>query len=127
MAWPRVRDPHAYVRRALIHAAGNRWRRRHRRPERPLDGQDPSIPDHASDVAERERVLRALSRLSYRQRAVIVLRYYDDRSEAEIAALLGCSAGTVKTHASRGLDALRDLLATREDLTPARAGRRDDG
>jgi RNA polymerase sigma-70 factor (sigma-E family) len=111
--WRHLRheEPHAYVRRAIVNAHTSLWRR-HRR-ETPLpDGFD--LPAAAADGAARyddvDQVLRALRALPPRQRAVIVLRYYDDLSEAEIARTLGCSPGTVKSQASRALRTLRREL-----------------
>ena len=65
--------------------------------------------DQADAVAERDFLLRALAGLPPRQRTVLVLRYYNDLSEAEIAGVLGCSVGTVKSQASRGLARLREV------------------
>ncbi len=110
--WRHLRhdEPHAYVRRAMANAHTSLWRRHHR--ETPLpDGFDligtGRGPAHYDDV---DLVLRALRVLPQRQRAVIVLRYYDDLSEAEIAATLGCSPGTVKSQASRAMRTLRREL-----------------
>jgi RNA polymerase sigma-70 factor (sigma-E family) len=109
-AWPRIDDPTAYAHRAVLRAAMNKWRRRRRRPQVPLGTYDVATPDTTVGVSEREPVLDALRCLPVRQRAVLVLRYFEDLSEAQIAEALGCSAGTVKSHASRGLQRLRDLL-----------------
>ena len=112
-SWPRVRtkgNPEQYVRRAILNAVCNRGRRRWREqptatpPERPTVGR----PD--ADYVEREAMWAALRLLPPRQRAVLVLRYYDELSEAEIAAVLGCSRGTVKSQAARGLEKLRQVL-----------------
>ena len=67
-------------------------------------------PDPAESVAERSAVMAALAQLPDRQREVLVLRYYGDLSEAAIADALGISRGAVKTHASRGMAALRPTL-----------------
>lgn len=104
----RIDDVGAYLRRAVVNGARS-WGRRDSTARRYL----PRLvePDVADDLsAERDRLWWALGQLSPRQRAVLVLRYYEDRSEAEIAALLGVSRGTVKTLASRGLARMRDLL-----------------
>ena len=83
---------------------------------------DRAVADGADEVVRRLTMLAALSRLPARQRAVIVLRYYEDRSEADIARLLGCSVGTVKSQASAALARLReyapDLLADRTEVRP---------
>ncbi len=113
-AWGRIEtDPEAYVRRALVTTYTSWWRRNWRGetpaellPERPA-------PDVLREIDERDAVWAALGRLAPRQRAVIVLRFYEDLSEAETAAVLGCSVGTVKSQTSRALERLRcDPLAT---------------
>jgi RNA polymerase sigma-70 factor (sigma-E family) len=104
-------DPERYVRRILANASTDRWRRLGRRGERSLpdDGSGPVTGDHAGDVADRDFLLRALAGLPPRQRAVLVLRYFCDLPEAEIAEALGCSPGTVKSQASRALAKLREM------------------
>jgi RNA polymerase sigma-70 factor (sigma-E family) len=100
--------PDAYVRRAMVNARTSRWRRR--RPETLVD----EIPDAAALVRDRfddEPLWQALRELPPGQRAVIVLRYYEDLSEAEIAATLGISNGTVKSQAARAMVTLRKRLA----------------
>ncbi|TCJ34950.1 SigE family RNA polymerase sigma factor [Parafrankia sp. BMG5.11] len=118
--WPRVSagHPEAYVRRALVNAAASRWRR-FRIHEVPL-GADTEIglPDHADRLSVRDELIRALMTLPVRQRAVLVLRYLDDLPEAEVAAALGCSVGSVKSQASRGLARLR-ASAHLDDVLPA--------
>lgn len=108
-AWPRVRDgaPEAYVRRILANTASTNWRRRWRGERPTSDLPELTGTDTADEVLDRETLRRALTQLSPRQRAVIVLRYFDDLTEAETADLLGCSTGTVKTLASRALAKLR--------------------
>jgi RNA polymerase sigma-70 factor (sigma-E family) len=116
-AWPGVDqvggDPDAYLRRIMVNTQRSWWRARWRReapvaqlPDR-LGGGEDGGDQRALAVSVRQ----ALQRLSPRQRAVLVLRYYEDRPEAEIASLLGCSTGTVKAHAHRGLRALRGEFA----------------
>jgi RNA polymerase sigma-70 factor (sigma-E family) len=120
VAWPRVRAREAveaYVRRTMVTTHVSWWRRRWR-GEMPTDaGALPEPPGHdpAGDHAERDRLWRHLASLSDRQRAVVVLRFYEDLGEAEVAALLGVSVGAVKSHASRGLARLRDELGSDED------------
>jgi RNA polymerase sigma-70 factor (sigma-E family) len=98
----------AYTRRTIYHLQVSRWRRRRvaesfpgHLPEHELAG------DHADTTAVRLALERALRLLTPRQRAVIVLRYFEDRSESDAAQLLGVSVGTVKSLASRALERLR--------------------
>ncbi len=97
--------------------AVDQWRFRRRRPEVFADVEPPAHDDGAETRAVRSDLIVALRRLPARQRAVIVLRYLDDLSEAETAEALGCSVGTVKSTCSRGLSRLREL-------TPAFEGAR---
>jgi RNA polymerase sigma-70 factor (sigma-E family) len=127
--WGRVcrsGDPERYVRRILANAANDRWRRAVRRPERPLDSRhaDLVVADQADTVAERDFLIRALAGLPPRQRTVLVLRYYNDLSETEIADVLGCSVGTVKSQASRGLARLRDVAVPDTEPTGGQMKRR---
>ena len=109
-SWSRVArtgDPDAYVRKIVINENLGRFRKR--RVAEDLVGAVPEgRPQWAGDaVGDSEALLQALRRLGPRQRAVIVLRYWMDMSEAETAAALNCSVGTVKSQASRALAALR--------------------
>jgi RNA polymerase sigma-70 factor (sigma-E family) len=113
--WPRVcssGEPEWYVRKILANASADRWRRLARRPEHPLPAAEggPPVPDHAAKIADRDYVLRALAVLTPGQRAVLVLRYFDDLSEAQIAQLLGCSTGTVKSQTARAMARLRETV-----------------
>ncbi|HEY7101479.1 MAG TPA: SigE family RNA polymerase sigma factor [Mycobacteriales bacterium] len=112
--WHRVQrseQPGRYVRRAVANGAVDRWRLARRRPEAPLtEAAEPAVADGAEALLDRDELVRALRVLSQRQRVVVVLRYVEDLSEAETAALLDCSVGSVKSHASRGLARLRALL-----------------
>lgn len=107
--WSRVEDPHAYVRRALLNGAHDRWRRRRWREVslQPEDDGGPVDPaDHhdlAGRQADRDGVLRALRALTDKERRVVVLRYYEDLPEAAIADVLGIAPGTVKSTAARAL------------------------
>jgi RNA polymerase sigma factor (sigma-70 family) len=68
------------------------------------------IQDRTAEIAERDYLLRALAALPHGQRAVVVLRYFDDLSEGQTAQLLGCSVGTVKSQTARALDRLRAAI-----------------
>ncbi len=70
---------------------------------------EPAVADHADEAVLRDSVARALATLPPPQRVVLVLRYFEDLSEAEVAGVLGCSRGTVKSRTSRALSALRGL------------------
>jgi RNA polymerase sigma-70 factor (sigma-E family) len=125
--WTRIcrnGDPEPYVRAMLVNAAVDRWRRLRRRPEQPVGGTWPDQPaadltaaDQAALLADRDLLVRALGTLPVRQRAVLVLRYLEDLSEAQTAEILGCSTGTVKSQTSRGLAKLRESAG---QATPAR-------
>jgi RNA polymerase sigma-70 factor (sigma-E family) len=119
-AWPRIDTsdgPDAYLRQIIVNTRRSWWRARWRQ-ETPV----PEVPEAAAgeDAAERHAtgalVRQALARLPRQQRAALVLRYCEDLPEAEVASLLGCSAGTVKTHAHRGLRALRESLGDLDSL-----------
>lgn len=108
--WNRIRTyDEAWVTRVTTNLAIGFWRH-HRRTERGESDQ-PATVDH---MAERMDLSRALRRLPRRQRQVLALRYLADLSESETADRLGCTVGTVKQHASRGLRAMRGALASWE-------------
>lgn len=120
-AWRRIDgDPEAYVRRILVNTYATWWRRRwngeratDELPE-PASGGRPTAHDRSDTTHD---LWTALGRLPRRQRAVVVLRYVEDLSEAETARVLGCSVGNVKSQASRALAKLRidPALTTEED------------
>ena len=119
--WRRIADnPEPYVRRVLVNENISRWRRRRWR-EHPTD-EVPEQLAHDPDVAELIAVRSALVVLAPRQRAVLVLRYYEGLSEAEIAAQLGVSPGTVKSQARDGLERLRAALPVEVDPATRAAG-----
>jgi RNA polymerase sigma-70 factor (sigma-E family) len=132
-SWGRVRragDPDAYVRRIVINANRSRLRKR-----RVTEELRPNLADTLPDTlaaqpqapAENSSLLDALSRLGPRQRAVVVLRYWLDLSEADTAAALNCSVGTVKSQASRALATLRVTAAGPDTgRAAARDGTRDE-
>jgi RNA polymerase sigma-70 factor (sigma-E family) len=107
-AWRRIDgDPEPYIRRILANTYASWWRRPwfHEAPAEQLPER--STSDQFRAVDTRDQVWRALGRLPRRQRTVLVLRFFEDLSEAEIAAALGISVGTVKSQASRALAKLR--------------------
>ncbi len=121
-AWHRVRradHPDAYVRRMVLNEVLGGRRHGFLKRERPHSAVEPAgaVASPEVGVVERDAVWAAVRMLPPRQRAVVVLRYYEDLSEAEIADALGCSRGTVKSQASAALATLRrsapDLM--RED------------
>jgi len=100
-----------YVRRMIINEYLS-WRRRKAArtvaaTHSTLDELGTPSADHATAVTERDAIRRQIARLPRKQRAALMLRYYCDRDDAEIAELLGCSAGTVRSHISRALSTLR--------------------
>ncbi|MFI2487314.1 SigE family RNA polymerase sigma factor [Promicromonospora kroppenstedtii] len=114
-AWKKVADgdPFAYARRVLSTARIDTWRRTRREvlTDEPVLGlRETSTPASDAELAERDRLVRALLALTVKQRRVVVLRYLLDRSEADTAAELGISTGTVKSTASRALERLRTLV-----------------
>jgi RNA polymerase sigma-70 factor (sigma-E family) len=112
-AWRRrpIDNPHAFVRKVMVNSYASAWRRGRRAPTSLDPAGLPAGLDDLRAVDERDAVWRALRLLPPRQRAVTVLRYYDDLTEAEIAAVMGTSAGTVKSQAARALRRLEALLA----------------
>jgi RNA polymerase sigma factor (sigma-70 family) len=122
-AWPRLRrdgSVDAYVRKILVNAVIDELRRPFRRFERTaadpgdVEASQPSVDD-ALDVRG------ALTRLTPGQRAVVVLRYWEDQSIEDTARLLGCTEGTVKSQTAKGLAALRRLLAAGRPVVEGRA------
>jgi RNA polymerase sigma-70 factor (sigma-E family) len=118
LAWDRITDQQhvdAYARRALVNEHRSTWRRASRRFEVLSEAPPETAHQPAAYDGEREAVWRFVQGLPPRQRAVIVLRYYEDLSEAETADLLGISTGTVKSQASRALASLRNRVPVREE------------
>ena len=114
--WPKVRRmdrPIAYARRILVNEALD-GRARHQRRRSELSAEQPSQNGHVPDPSElidtHDELIAALATLSPRQRAVLVLRYFLDLPEADVAAALQCSLGTVKSTASRGLARLEQTM-----------------
>ncbi|GAA2337543.1 SigE family RNA polymerase sigma factor [Dactylosporangium salmoneum] len=119
----RIAEPMPYLRRAMVNQRTSWWRavRRELLSASPPE-PDPDLErgDPAWEFTERTALVAELSRLPERMRAVLVLRYWEGLSEAETADVLGCSVGTVKSQASRGLGRLRTLL---EAADTQRSGR----
>ena len=114
--WRQARQqPEAYARRVVVNLAKDRRRTLGRRvgevaqAVEPVDPVDITAPGH-DDVLERERLLGAIRGLPSGQRAVLVLRFFEDLSVAETALALACSEGTVKSQTSRALDRIRGAL-----------------
>lgn len=131
LRWGRLRDKgaaEAYVRRTLVTTYTSWWRRRSWRERPTADLPEPSSPDPSRAGDDRDEMWQHLQALPRQQRAVVVLRFYEDRSVEETARLLGIGTGTVKSHTSRALDALRVRLAPAEhphrSTTPAPAEER---
>jgi RNA polymerase sigma-70 factor (sigma-E family) len=124
LAWPRIQDRGAvdgYVRKVLVNTQTSFWRRR-RVDEYPADELPdlPTIRDATADCDLRDAMWAALARLPRRQRAMVVLRYYEDLTEAETAEVLGVSVGAVKSSVSRAIAKLRADASLREPRLEAR-------
>lgn len=120
VSWRRVRrrdDLDGYARKTMLNAyidsTRRPWRREHAVQVVP-DGAGSGDPADGSDPRTRRRLMTALAAVPPRQRAVLVLRFWEDLSVDQVAGLLGCSAGNVKSQSSRGLDKLRELLGPQE-------------
>lgn len=116
-AWPRVSHveyPRAYARTVMTNQAIS-WSRRRSSTERPVAvWPETATPSHEDQVAQTEQVRRLLQLLPPRQRAVVVLRYYEDMSEVEIASAMGISPGTVKSHAYHAIQTLERLMSSED-------------
>jgi len=119
LAWRRLQrreSAEAYVRQVMYHQQVSWWRRR-RVSERPYERlPEPATSDSADTTAVRVAVASALARLTPRQRAVLVLRYFDDQPDRVVAELLGCSVGTVKSQTHKALAKLRATAPELADL-----------
>jgi RNA polymerase sigma-70 factor (sigma-E family) len=114
--WSRIDNPRAFSRRVINNAVIDVIRSRSKRPRESelggqIDASDPSAGDALTAAELRPALFEALDTLTPSQRAVVVLRYFDDRSESEVAELLGVSVGTVKATASRATAILRSQPA----------------
>ena len=118
LSWERIRDRaalEAYTRTVMTGTQLSWWRRPARREILGMEPTEPVVGDHHNvgqphPVDEQDELWRLLGTLGPRQRAVLVLRFYEDLSEAEIARVLGCRTGTVKSALSRGLARLRERM-----------------
>lgn len=107
-AWRRISgEPEPYVRRILVNTFATWWRRRWNGEHATADLPDAGVPDRAAAADVNHDLWTALGRLPRRQRAVVVLRYFEDLTEAQTAHVLGCSVGNVKSQCSRALTKLR--------------------
>jgi RNA polymerase sigma-70 factor (sigma-E family) len=110
MRWSNLSNPDAFVRKVLYRQAVSIWRRRrHIRIEPVAEPPDHAEPDISETVMRQVLLELALEQLTRRQRAVLILRFYEDRSVTEAAALLGCTEGTVKSQTNYALQRLREL------------------
>jgi RNA polymerase sigma-70 factor (sigma-E family) len=129
-AWSRLERPsnaEAYARKVMYHAQVSFWRRpkvAEALPGEGLERHGGNVDDPAEATVRRITLQRAMLTLSPKQRAVIVLRYFEDHTEAEAAQLLGVSVSTVKTQAARALDRLRSIVPDlRMNASAQEAGR----
>jgi RNA polymerase sigma-70 factor (sigma-E family) len=115
-SWSRVDQPLTYLRTTVMNLARSRMRRRlvARRRVEPVAASEISAEEHLVLMDEQQEVLDAMRKLPRRQRECLVLRYYVELAETEIASTLGISNGSVKSHASRGLAALAKQLEARK-------------
>ncbi len=107
-AWRRIDgDPEPYVRKVLVNTYASWWRRKWNGEQPTEELPETARPDHAGSSADAHDLWQAMGRLPRRQRAVIVLRYFEDLTEAETARVLDCSVGTVKSQSVKALAKLR--------------------
>jgi RNA polymerase sigma-70 factor (sigma-E family) len=116
--WPRLRgeaEARSYARKALVSVVIDAKRRRSSTEVPVGEIHDHGGPDASERSVDRELLTRCLTQVPARQRACVVLRYYDDLSVVEVASVLGISEGTVKSQTARGLDALQAAFARETD------------
>jgi len=120
VSWRRIaamQAPEAYLRRMLVNAAISRGRKLSSRELVVADtGDPPGVTDLGAEVVDRDVLWALVRRLPAKQRAAVVLRYYEDLDDTTIAELLNCSAVTVRTQVKRALDALRGALDAETEL-----------
>jgi RNA polymerase sigma-70 factor (sigma-E family) len=125
VAWPRLRDPQyaeAYCRKAITTTAISWFRRKgwdNERPTEHLPEDERGASGPETLLAERDAVWRVLQELPPRQRVALVLRFYEDLTEAHTAEAMGCAVGTVKSQVSAGLTKLRERLGDDVELLSA--------
>lgn len=109
---PASNSPIAYARQVLVNLATDGWRKRRRLPSEVMTGwlPDAIVPETTDAFGDRQVLVAALRALPRRQRTALVLRYWEDLSVEQTAQLMGCSAGTVKSTCSKGLQRLRGVL-----------------
>ncbi len=129
--WGKVRrydSPDSYLRRVMVSQRTSWWRRSRNRERAYADVPEfATTPDHGLAVAESQALLEALRTLPDRQRTAVVLRHWCDLSEADTAALMGCSVGTVKSTTSKALARLRTALMDTDTTTTTTRGQEGDG
>ncbi|MFD3586318.1 SigE family RNA polymerase sigma factor [Streptomyces sp. NPDC058683] len=131
VAWRKVGsadDPEAYVRRVMMNAHARRHRRKLKEFLAPKDdsGLVREVPDTGDRIAQaddRSALLKALAQLPARQREAVVLRYWEDLTETQAAEAMGCSVGTVKSNAAKGIAKLRAIPGLAEMVTQGGYGR----
>jgi len=107
-AWDRISgEPEAYVRKVLVNTFASWWRRKWNGEQATEELPERGVADAADAVSTEQDLWAAMARLPRRQRAVVVLRYFEDLTEVQTAVALGCSVGTVKSQASKALAKLR--------------------
>lgn len=110
--------PDAYVRRIMVNLANDRWRRFRRTAQHPVDGEPAAPGDEYGRIDSRDQLVRALQQLPMRMRTVVVLRYFHDLSDSEIAADLKISQSTVRSQLARGIGQLRSQFPTLSAPSP---------
>jgi RNA polymerase sigma-70 factor (sigma-E family) len=130
LRWDRVRvagNPDAYARKVLLNEFRTAWRRPVRRRERVMAlVPDRAAPDLHADDGDHDAVWRLVCTLPPKQRAVLVLRFYEQLTEAEIAELMGISLGTVKSQSSRALASLRAHLHDHPEIRQPGTAREEE-